>query len=326
MKSVEAGTQEHRTVSVVIPARNEGNGIASVVAAVSGQMNVDASIEVIVVDDGSFDDTAQRAQAAGAFVIRSADGMEGNPARARNVGARHSCGDPVVFLDADCVPGSAWLAALLAAHSNGAVIVGGALDLPPGLSLMARCDYYCGSYFTHSLRPAAWVPHHPPNNISVRRGAFFSTAGFAERAPLSYTNEERYWQAELRRAGEAIFFQPQAAVLHYNRPGFGNLLRRSYRWGYTALEAKAETEANRARWLFGRPKLVIAVAPILPFAFTAHIVATWLRAGSFEPALMTPIILVSRMAYVAGMVIGGLRWLRARGSASRADRPSPRWQ
>ena len=316
-----------RVVSIVIPARNEMCRIAAVIKAVADQRNVDAAIEIIVVDDGSNDDTAQIATDAGARVIQpGGNQVAGNPARARNIGARESRGDPLVFLDADCIPDPGWLATILAAHANHATIIGGALDLPPGLSLIARCDYYCGCYFIHSGRPADFVPHHPPNNISVRRAAFMSTSGFAECAPLNYTNEERHWQAELQRADHKIYFEPAAIVCHYNRPGFGNLLRRSYRWGYTALEAKSDTGATRAAWIFARPKLLLMLAPIIPFALTAHIIASWARAGVLEPILMTPIILLTRIAYVAGMVVGGLRWLHAKDSREMQDRPSPRWQ
>jgi glycosyltransferase involved in cell wall biosynthesis len=323
---VSMQNRKTNVVSVVIPARNEMDRIASVINAVANQCNVDATVEIIVVDDGSDDDTALIASAAGAKVVPIENGeFAGNPARARNIGARESRGDPLVFLDADCIPSQGWLAALLAAHTNHATIVGGALDLPQGLSLIARCDYYCGCYFIHSGQPAAFVPHHPPNNISVHRSAFMSTSGFAERAPLNYTNEERHWQAELQCANHRIYFEPNAIAYHYNRPGFGNLLRRSYRWGYTALEAKTETGATRAAWVFSQPRLLLILSPVIPFALTAHIVASWARTGVLEPILMTPIIFLTRIAYVAGMVVGGLRWLRARNSHSLNVRPSPRW-
>jgi hypothetical protein len=42
------------------------------------------------------------------------------------------------------------LVAILAAHERGATVKGGALDLPPGLSATARCDYYCGWYLVSS--------------------------------------------------------------------------------------------------------------------------------------------------------------------------------
>jgi glycosyltransferase involved in cell wall biosynthesis len=313
-----------RLVSIIIPARNEERSIGRIVAAVREQTTPGVAIEVIVADDGSTDATVQAARAAGARVVPPPAGAGGNPAAARNRGAAASRGDPLVFLDSDCTPAPGWLAAILDAHDAGATMVGGALDMPPGLSATARCDYYCGWYLVHSRRPAGYVPHHPPPNLSVRRAAFLSTSGFTERQPFSYTNEERHWQAELKRAGHRIWFEPKALALHENRPGFINLLKRNYRWAYTALEAKSETGAARMAWLYRFPRLMIAASFPLAFAHTAYIVGCWLRAGVKEPLLMAPAILVSRFAYAAGMAVGGRRWVRHR------DRPDleyrPLWQ
>ncbi|MFQ5668593.1 MAG: glycosyltransferase family 2 protein, partial [Candidatus Binatia bacterium] len=130
-----------RRVSVIIPARNEANFIGHSVSAVLKQRSADVDVEVLVVDDGSTDATASVARAAGARTITMAshDGG-GNQAAARNRGAAEATGDPIIFLDADCTPAHGWLTALLAAHDAGAVIVGGSLELPPGLPVMARCD------------------------------------------------------------------------------------------------------------------------------------------------------------------------------------------
>jgi glycosyltransferase involved in cell wall biosynthesis len=310
-------------VSIILPAHNEAAGIGATVQAVLRQTSADVAVEVIVVDDGSTDATAENAQAAGARVIRLA-GPGGGPAAARNRGAAAARGDPLVFLDADCVPRPGWLAALLAAHAGGAVVVGGALDLPPGLPALARCDYYCGWYLVHSRRDAGWVPHHPPPNLSIRRAAFLATPGFSEEPHLRYTNEERALQAELRRAGHRIYFEPKAVVYHYNRPTLGNLLRRNYRWAYTALESKSGSGSARMAWLYRYPRLLIAAAAPLAVAHTGYILACWARAGIFEPVLMLPAVLLSRFAYAAGMVAGGLDWLRRRGTAE-PGRP-PRWQ
>jgi glycosyltransferase involved in cell wall biosynthesis len=323
----ESPDGRERVVSVVIPAHNDGKTIEATVRAVLAQAPAGTDLEVIVVDDGSTDDTRAAAERAGARVLqRSGVGAGGNPAAARNLGARKSRGDPIIFLDSDCTPLAGWLDALLAAHDRGEVIVGGALDLPPGLPWSARCDYYCGWYLIHSARPGERVAHQPPPNLSVRRRAFLSTAGFTERQPFSYTNEERHWQAELRRRGHDVWFEPEAAVHHWNRPGFANLLRRNYRWAYTAVEAKHVTRSARMAWLYRYPWLVVLLSVPLALAHTLFIVACWVRAGRLEPIVMMPAILVSRMAYAAGMSIGGLRWLRTRASGGSAGAEiAPRW-
>jgi hypothetical protein len=142
---------------------------------------------------------------------------------------------------------------------------------------------------------------------------------------MDYTNEERAWLGELRRAGHRIYFEPKALAFHYNRPGFGNLLRRSYRWGYTAIESKSRTGAARMAWLYRYPYFLILASPLVAFAHAAFIIACWVRAGRYEPLLMSPAVLVSRFAYSFGMAMGGMQWIRRRGAVSPERRPRPRW-
>jgi len=319
-----ASSEAERTASVVIPARNEGRSITRLIHSVMQQAPPGWAVEVVVVDDGSADDTAARARAAGARVVELGSRPGGgNPAAARNRGALAAAGDPLVFLDADCLPAPGWLPRLLAGHESGAAVVGGALDLPGGLSPMARCDYYCGWYHVHSRRPAGEVPNHPPGNLSVRRDEFARTPGFTEQQPVAYAHEELAWQAEIRRRGGRVVFDPRAIVYHYNRPGFRNLLRRNYRWGFSAIESKAPTGAARLAWIYRYPALLVAASLPLALATTGYIVGCWVRAGALEPVLMLPYVLAARLAYSAGLIAGGLRWMRFGPAASEAR---PRWE
>jgi glycosyltransferase involved in cell wall biosynthesis len=318
-----ASVRPEPTISVVIPARNEAERITDLVHAVRRQAPRGWSTDVVVVDDGSTDGTAAAARAAGARVVELGPRSGGNPAAARNRGALAAAGDLLVFLDADCVPLEGWLPRLLARHESGVAVVGGALDLPPGLPAMARCDYYCGWYHVHSRRPAGEVPNHPPGNLSVRRADFAATRGFTEQQPVAYAHEELAWQAEIRRRGGRIAFEPAAVVHHYNRPGFRNLLRRNYRWGFSAIESKAPTGAARLAWVYDHPVLLIAWSVPLAVGTTAYIMGCWARAGVFEPLLMLPAVLAARLAYSAGLVAGGVRWMRHGAGAAEVR---PRWE
>lgn len=307
---------------MIIPARNEARGIGDLVRAVAKQSVEDREIEVIVVDDASTDGTGREAASAGARVVRLDDGP-GNPALARNRGARSAMGDPLVFLDADCRPAPDWLATLLAGHESGADVVGGSLDLPAGLPPSARCDYYCGWYHVHSRRPRGEVPNHPPGNLSVTRSEFEATGGWTEQQPIAYAHEELAWQAEIRGRGGRILFEPEAVVYHYNRPGFRNLIRRNYRWGFSAIESKATTGAARQAWVYRHAVLLVIGSLPLAVGTTLYVVGCWLRAGVFEPLWMLPGVLAARLSYSAGLVVGGVRWLRF-GAAAPETRP--RWE
>ena len=121
--------------------------------------------------------------------------------------------------------------------------------------------------------------------------------------------------------GHSIFFEPQAAVYHYNRPGFFNLLRRNYRWAYTAIESKSTTGSTRLSKLFQYPRLTILLSVPLVFVHSFYILGSWVRIGVFEPFVMFPVILASRVAYYYGMVVGGIRWLKKGSSVSQVGIP-----
>ena len=84
------------TTSVIVPAFNEGEAIAAVVAALKAGAPWH---EVIVVDDGSSDDTADRACEAGAIVVRHPYN-KGNGAAVKS-GVRRATGANVLIVDGD---------------------------------------------------------------------------------------------------------------------------------------------------------------------------------------------------------------------------------
>jgi hypothetical protein len=128
-------------------------------------------------------------------------------------------------------------------------------------------------------------------------------------------------QAELAGAGFRILFEPAAIVLHRNRSGVINLLARNYRWGYSALESKATTGAARFAWVYRAPVVGVLLAFPLALPTAVYICVVWARAGRGEPLLWFPVILCARLAWGAGMFVGGLRWLLRR---SRAGASPPR--
>jgi len=101
-------SEKAASISVVIPAWNAATSIAQALASAIGQDPAPA--EIIVVDDGSDDATAEVAEAfhASVRVIRQPNG---GSAAARRTGTAAACGDFVAYLDADdwWLPG--WLAA-----------------------------------------------------------------------------------------------------------------------------------------------------------------------------------------------------------------------
>ena len=88
--------QESMALSIIIPAKNESASIESVVSTARAEY---PDAEIIVVDDGSEDDTGALAEEAGAVVLRHPESL-GNGASVKS-GARAAHGEILAFMDGD---------------------------------------------------------------------------------------------------------------------------------------------------------------------------------------------------------------------------------
>jgi glycosyltransferase involved in cell wall biosynthesis len=116
-------TKELPDLSIIIPAKNEAAVIGDVVASVRSAY---ADAEIIVVDDGSTDDTAPLAEQSGARVISHPVSL-GNGAAIKN-GARAATGEVLVMMDGDGQHKAKDIPALVAKLDEGYDMVIGARD------------------------------------------------------------------------------------------------------------------------------------------------------------------------------------------------------
>ena len=111
------------SLSIVIPAKNESGAIGNVVARA---VEAYPDAEVIVVDDGSTDDTASVAEGAGAKIVKHPESL-GNGAAVK-AGARAAQGDVIAFMDGDGQHDAGEFGPLLAKLDEGYDMIIGARD------------------------------------------------------------------------------------------------------------------------------------------------------------------------------------------------------
>ncbi len=99
--------------SVIIPTHNRSASLARTLESLSAQIISPNRFEIIVVDDGSDDGTALVAQQHRPQQTRYAFQSNQGDAAARNLGARLSKSNVLVFLDDDIVPDPDYLAAIV---------------------------------------------------------------------------------------------------------------------------------------------------------------------------------------------------------------------
>ncbi|MDX6699272.1 MAG: hypothetical protein QOE65_2669 [Solirubrobacteraceae bacterium] len=192
-------------VSVIVPARDAAATLPRTLRGLESQSGAPEH-EVIVVDDGSRDDTRELAAAAG-VVTAVVDAAGEGPARARNAGAARARGEVLAFLDADCEPAPGWLAA-------GARALGAA-DLVQG-AVAPRPDARPGP-FDRTLSVSRASGLFESANLFLDRGLFERLGGFESwlRPRRGIELGEDVWLGwRARRAGARTGFAPDALAWH----------------------------------------------------------------------------------------------------------------
>ena len=137
------------TLSIILPAKNEAEGLRGTLPALKLAY---PEAEIIVVDDGSSDATAQIAAEHGARVLSSPYSM-GNGAAIKR-GARAASGDILVFMDADGQHGAEHVRALLDRLEQGYDMVVGARDRS------GQANFHRGLANGFYNRLASWMTGH----------------------------------------------------------------------------------------------------------------------------------------------------------------------
>jgi glycosyltransferase involved in cell wall biosynthesis len=218
-------------ISVVVPTRNRAGYLEVTLDSLRAQ-ELDAPFEVIVVDDGSTDETSEVIARAG---VRSLANARGGANAGRNDGARAAAADLIAFVDDDVYAPPAWLAALVAGagrHSQAEAFGG-----PIRARFEGPAPRGCG----RELPPITTLDLGPGDveaelvwsaNMLVRRSALERVGGFDEQLPTGGDEEE--WLRRLRSQSGRIVYLARAGLDH-RRTGddarLRSLMRSAYRRG-----------------------------------------------------------------------------------------------
>ena len=198
-------------VSVVVCSYNGGRTLEACLHSMRALDYPD--YEVILIDDGSTDDT--RAIAARFPEVRAIHQENLGLSEARNVGLRASTGAVVAYTDSDCVVDPDWLTLLVyQLQRTGAVAVGGP-NLSPEDGRIAACVAASPGQPTHVLESDQVAEHIPGCNMAYRREALLTVNGFDPVFRKAGDDVDVCWRLE--HSGMWITFASGAFVWHHRR-------------------------------------------------------------------------------------------------------------
>lgn len=217
-------------LSVIIPCYNGANTLGAQLEALAGQ-SWDEPWEVIVVDNGSTDDSPRVAEGYRPRLpnLQVVDApQKKGPSYATNVGARVAVGDAFLFVDADDEVAPGWLSAM-----------GRALETYPfvacrldGVKLNENWLHQSRNLTQHAgLQPfpfPPYLPHAGAGTMGIRREVFEAEGGFDEDL---IANQDAFFCLCVQLQGTPLHFVPDAVVHTRYRSKFAEIYRQGQSYG-----------------------------------------------------------------------------------------------
>jgi GT2 family glycosyltransferase len=222
------------TVSVIIPVRDDEEGLVRGLEALSEQSLDRSQLEVIVADDGSQSLDVDRVRAALPAVVVTRDRPQGSYA-ARNRAAGIARGSILAFCDADCRPAVDWLEAGIKALQQADVVAGAVrFETPrrPTVWTLLDVDAFLDQEWRVRQGSAATA------NLFVRREVYVSLGGFDSSLPSGGDSD---FVSRATRSGHRLMYAPEAVVFHRSRDDGRAFLGKVWRinWSHAARETRA---------------------------------------------------------------------------------------
>ena len=222
-------------VSVIVPTYNASATIGQTLEALSRQ-DCSQVFEVIVVDDGSVDDTAR---IVGSFSsVKYIHQDNAGPACARNHGAKLAQGEYLAFTDSDCIPHKNWISLLMEGFIAGeglaparkVAAVAGSYGIANPQSILARCIFKEIRWRHNNLMPA-FLNAFGSYNFCVKKSVFDTVGGFNTiyRRASGEDNDLSY---KIVQSGSWIYFQRKALVDHYHTTKVFKYLKEQFYHGF----------------------------------------------------------------------------------------------
>jgi glycosyltransferase involved in cell wall biosynthesis len=215
-------------ISVVVPVLNGAETVGACLTSLERQDYPASRREIIVVDNGSSDQTAEIVRA---HEVRYMVEPQRGTSRARNRGIEACEGEIVAFTDADCLPSTSWLRELVGVFGDSGIgaVAGEIVPFPP----KTAAERYAGRI--RHLAPERYLrrplfPFAVTANLAVRSDVF-DLIGLLDPASPRGGESTDFCTRLLRQTDLRLELAPLAVVFHRHRSSAVALFRQQFGYG-----------------------------------------------------------------------------------------------
>lgn len=233
-------------ISVIIPHFNQPEELRRCLGSLAGQVAEVPAVEIIVVDNGSRE--MPHAVVADFPGVQLTQELAKGPGPARNHGVTLAQGATLAFIDADCVAGAGWLAAIVRrfAADPATLILGGDVQIlqvdPDRPTAIEAFESEFGYRMEHYIKGQNFTG---TGNLAMRRAVFDRVGGFAGIGVA----EDRDWGQRAHAQGLSITWAPEMVAYHPARQTFDELARKWDRHTAHDFETAMARPLGRLKWI-----------------------------------------------------------------------------
>jgi len=315
-------------ISIIVPVYNGGLKIRGCLRALKHQKTKRA-YEIIVVDDGSTDDSLKGLEAKGVRVIRQTNQ---GPAAARNLGVEKARGDIVLFTDADCEPVEDWVEQMARLLDDRRISGVKGSYLSRQRKMVARFVQfeYEGKY--EKMKGETDIDFIDTYSAGFRKEDMLAVGKYDTRFPNASVEDQEF-SFRMWEKGCRMVFNPEAKVYHTHADSILNYIKKKFRIGYWKAfvlkrhPKKIASDSHTPQLLklemaFALSAVFFAVLGVINagflwvalLSFTGFLVTTFPFVANLlrkdpEVALVSPFLLFARAVSLGfGLIAGAVRF------------------
>jgi len=251
LKGIKTGNAELKSVSVLVPFRNESQNIINCYNSLVNQNYAQDKLEIIFIDDNSTDDSVHKLekilknQNIKILKLNNTNINKAFKKQAVKLGIEKSKGEIIVTTDADCTHPENWLSKLLSYYDDETALISGPVEFNASNSIFSQLQILefaglvlTGAGLIGSGRPIICNAA----NLTFRKNVFNEVGGYDDMMNLSSGDDELLMQkiAAAKKYKIKFAFDRSAIVRTEANKSLTNFYQQRKRWASKSLFYKSK--------------------------------------------------------------------------------------